>query len=151
MLHKDFKEFIELLNAHKVEYLIVGAHAVAFHARPRFTGDLDVFVRPSQANASRLVAVLRDFGFGQSGLTASDFLGPNHVVQLGYEPVRIDIVTSISGVSFDDAWIEKCPAFLDGIPVNFPSKRHLIVNKQSIARDKDIVDLENLRNVKEKP
>ena len=149
MLHKDFREFIELLNAHAVEYLVVGAHAVAFHARPRYTGDLDILVRATEDNGQKIVAALRDFGFEQLGLVAADFSKPNQIVQLGYEPVRIDISTSITGVSFDDAWSEKCPATLDNQPVCFPSKRHLMANKKAVARDKDIVDLENLRKVRE--
>ena len=86
------KEFIALLNSHRVEYVIVGAHCVAFHARPRYTGDPDIFVRPSADNASRLLAALHEFGFGESGLSAADFLQPNQVIQLGRTPNRIDLL-----------------------------------------------------------
>ena len=149
MLHKDFREFIELLNAHQVDFLIVGAHAVAFHARPRYTGDLDIFVRASAENGTRVAAALRDFGFAELGLTSGDFARPGHVVQLGREPVRIDISTAITAVSFDEAWNEKCSGAMDGLPVFFLSKRHLMANKQAVARDKDIVDVANLRKVRD--
>ncbi len=149
-IHKDFKEFLQLLNANKVEYLIVGAYAVAYHARPRYTGDLDVFIRATEENGECVAKTLRDFGFASLGITGADFARPNHVVQLGYEPVRIDISSGITAVDFEEAWNEKCSGTLDGIPVYFLGKRHLIENKSAVRRDKDIVDLENLRKMKDK-
>ena len=100
-IERDFKELLELLNSHRVEYLLVGAYALAFHGAPRFTGDLDVFVKPDSANSRRLIAALTDFGFGSVGLSADEFERPDQVVQLGVPPVRIDLITGISGVSRD--------------------------------------------------
>ena len=107
MLSKDFKEFVELLNSHGVEYLVVGGYAVAMHGRPRHTGDLDVWVRRSPENAAKLIAVLRDFGFGELGLKAEDFLKREQVVQLGYPPLRIDLLTEIDGVTFVECYQNK--------------------------------------------
>ena len=95
----DFKELLALFNAHEVEYIVVGAYALAFHGAPRFTGDIDVFVRPTPQNAQRIIAALDAFGFGDIGLSPSDFQRPDHVVQLGVPPVRVDLITSLTGVS----------------------------------------------------
>ena len=104
IFENDFVDFIELLNLHQVEYMIVGAHALAFHGRPRHTGDLDIWIKPSSANAEKMVLVLKDFGFESLGLKKDGFLKENYVTQLGYPPLRIDILNSISGVDFDDAY-----------------------------------------------
>ena len=100
----DFKDLLELFNAHKVEYLIVGGYALAFHGAPRYTGDIDILVWPKTANAKRILNALDKFGFGSVGLTKDDFQNPDKVVQLGVPPVRIDIMTSITGVSLEDAF-----------------------------------------------
>ena len=105
------KEFIALLNSHSVEYLIVGGHAVAFHGHPRFTGDIDFFIRMTPSNAQRLLAVLNDFGFGSVGITVRDLLEPKRILQLGQPPNRIDILTSISGVDFDSAWASRVESY----------------------------------------
>ena len=101
-LSNDSKEFIASLNSHGIEYLIVGAHALAFHARPRFTGDLDILIRPTPETAAKVVAVLNKFGFGSLGVSASDFATHEQLIQLGRAPNRIDLLTSISGVDIDD-------------------------------------------------
>ena len=103
MLNRDFKEFAELLNAEGVEYLVVGGYALAAHGHPRYTGDIDFWLRPSSENIDRLLKVLRRFGFESLGLKAADF-GPDSVVQLGQPPRRIDLLTSIDGVEFDACW-----------------------------------------------
>ena len=103
-LSKDLQEFIRLAKANGVEFLIVGAYAMAFHGRPRYTGDLDIFVHRNPENADRLMRVMQDFGFGSTGLTREDFLREHFVIQLGFEPNRIDLLTGISGVEFEDAW-----------------------------------------------
>src|SRR5476651_466363 len=113
ILEKDFQEFIELLNKHEVAYMVVGAHALAFHGRPRHTGDLDIWINPSEQNAIKLVDVLNEFGFGSLGLTKSDFLKENYVTQLGYPPLRIDILNTISGVEFDEAYANKVTGDVD--------------------------------------
>ena len=144
LLSNDSKEFIALLNSRGVEYLIVGAHSLAFHARPRFTGDLDILVRPSPENAAKIVAVLNEFGFVDLGVKASDFTTPEQIIQLGRAPHRIDLLTSISGVSIDEAFATKVGAKLDEIPVAFLSKRLLIANKRAVGRPQDLADLTEL-------
>lgn len=96
-----------MLNLHHVDYMIVGAHALAYHGRPRHTGDLDIWIKPSPENASRMITVLNDFGFGSLGLTEQDFLKNNYVTQLGCTPLRIDILNAISGVEFDEVYSNK--------------------------------------------
>ena len=100
-IERDFKEWLVLLNSHHVEYILIDAYAVAFHGAPRFTGDLDVFLKPDESNSERVMAALNDFGFGAVGLSQSDFERPDQVVQLGVPPVRIDLITGISGLSWD--------------------------------------------------
>lgn len=99
-LSRDFKEFIECLNARDVRYLVIGGYAVAHHGRPRYTKDLDVWLEPGPENGERIVAALRDFGFESLGLTAADFQEPDTIIQLGYEPQRIDLLTSAQGLDF---------------------------------------------------
>ncbi|MEO8661101.1 MAG: hypothetical protein ABI693_21710 [Bryobacteraceae bacterium] len=103
-LQKDLREFIALLNANGVEYLIVGAFAVAFHGVSRYTADLDVFIRGREENVDRLLGALEEFGFGSLGLGASDLMAPDTVIQLGVQPNRLDLLTSISAVTFEEAW-----------------------------------------------
>ena len=143
-IEPDFKELLVLLNSHNVEYIIVGAYALAFHGAPRFTGDLDIFVKPEPDNARRVLAALRDFGFGSVGLSEEDFIKPNQVVQLGVPPVRIDLVTSITAVEWDDAEKGSILAVLDDVPVRFIGKDHFVANKRAIGRKKDLADLEAL-------
>ena len=145
-LNSDLREFLELLNGRGVEYLVVGAHSLAFHGRPRFTGDLDVFVRPSTGNAELLVASLNQFGFEASGFTPSDFAEGDQVVQLGRPPNRIDVLTSLSGVSTDDAFAGKVAGQIDGIPVFLLNKQHLIQNKRAVGRPQDLADVAELES-----
>ena len=143
-LQNDLREFIALLNSRAVEYLVVGGHAVAFHGHPRFTGDIDFLIRPTAANAVLLLDAIREFGFGSLPLTPEDFTTPERIVQLGRPPNRIDILTSISGVEFDDAWKGRVPAKLDEEPVNFLGFDALIRNKTASGRDKDRSDVAKL-------
>src|SRR5687768_7401246 len=115
-LSADLREFIELLNSHGVEYVIVGAHSVAFHGRPRYTGDLDILVRPSQENAEKIATVIAEFGFVESGFQAKDFLEPDQIIQLGRPPSRIDLMTGITGVATPEAFARKLSANLSGVP-----------------------------------
>jgi len=140
----DFKELLELFNKHKVEYLIVGGYALAFHGAPRFTGDIDLFVRPVRQNAQRIIAALNDFGFGAVDLSENDFTTPGMVVQLGVPPIRIDIVTRISGVSWEKADAGKVPACYGQTPVFFISRDDFIANKRAMGRKKDAADIEAL-------
>jgi predicted nucleotidyltransferase len=144
MLQKDLREFVGLLNSHGVDYLIVGGHAVAYHGYPRYTGDVDFFIRPSPENAARVLAVLGDFGFGNTGVSISDLTTPERVIQMGLPPNRIDLLTSISGVSFEDAWAGRVADDLDGLPVLFLGREELLRNKQATGRTKDRDDLEKL-------
>ena len=143
-LHRDWREFIELLNSHRVEYLIVGAFARAHYGVPRSTGDIDFFVRSSPDNAARLEKVIEAFGFAGLGIGAEDFLTPDQIVQLGVAPCRIDLITTISGISFDDAWAGRVTGELDGLPVAFVSLADLKKNKAAAGRSKDLADLDAL-------
>ncbi len=143
-LNSDLREFIGLLNSRGVDYLIVGAHSLAFHARPRFTGDIDILVRPTVENGERIVALLQEFGFGGLEITPSDFTAPDQIIQLGRPPHRIDLLTSISGVSIEEAFANRVPAQLDGLPVAFLSKELLIANKRAVGRPQDLADLSEL-------
>ena len=145
-LSKDLREFIELLNSTGVKYLLVGGHAVAFHGYPRFTGDMDFFVERSESNAACIEQALRVFGFSGLGIKAADFLQAGIVVQLGRPPNRIDLLTSIDGVNFDQAWANKTTANLDGIPVAVIGKAELIANKHATGRAQDLADLEKIED-----
>ena len=147
-LSKDLQEFIRLAKTNGVEFLIVGAVAMAFHGRPRYTGDLDIFVRRSPENAIRLMKVMQEFGFGSTGLAQEDFLRENFVIQLGFEPNRIDLLTGISGVVFDDAWRTRETGRLANEDVYFISRDLLIQNKLSSNRDKDLGDVRLLERTR---
>jgi hypothetical protein len=140
-LSKDWREFLELLNSHGVDYVIVGAQSLAFHGRPRHTGDLDILVRPTPANVRLLLALLNQFGFEESNFKESDFLEPEQIIQLGRAPSRIDLLTSISGVSTNEAFASKISAMLDEIPVFILGKNALIRNKRAVGRPQDLADL----------
>lgn len=141
---KDFKELLELFNEHKVEYMIVGAYALAFYGVPRFTADIDIFVHPSPGNAKKILSALADFGFGALNLTIEDFQNPNSVVQLGVPPVRIDIITSLTGVTWEDADKGTQDGLYGDVPVHFLGKEQYITNKRATGRKKDLADLESL-------
>lgn len=144
-LNKDLREFVELLNSNRVEYLIVGAFAVAYHGFPRYTGDLDILVRPNRENARRIMEVLSQFGFGKLGIEIEDLETPGKVVQLGIPPNRIDLITALSGLSFEEAWASREAAYLDGVLVEFIGRTALIRNKENTGRAKDRGDAEELR------
>jgi hypothetical protein len=146
---EDWSAFIESFNLNKVEYLIVGAVALAYHGFPRYTGDLDILVRSSPENAQRIEAALTGFGFDALDLKAADFVDSYRVIQLGLPPNRVDLLTSIDGVSFDEAWAGRVEADLGEIRANFIGLDTLIKNKQSTGRAQDQADLENLGSGKE--
>lgn len=143
-LNRDLREFLELLNSRRVEYVIVGAHCLAFHGRPRYTGDLDILIQPTTENAARLLELLHGFGFADAGFAESDFTQPGQVIQLGRPPNRIDLLTTLTGVSAMEAFSSKVPAEIDGIPVFVLSKEVLIQNKRAVARPQDLADLDDL-------
>ena len=143
-LPKDFREFVEFLNCNEVDYLIVGAFALAFHGLPRYTGDIDILVRPSPANAERLLRAVAAFGFASLGLSGSDFTALGRVIQLGVPPNRIDLLTSISGVEFDEAWEGRVRTEIDGVPLFIIGMESFIKNKKATGRTQDKADLESL-------
>jgi predicted nucleotidyltransferase len=143
-LERDLREFIELLNARDVRYVIVGAFALAHYGRPRYTGDIDFFVESSAQNAERLSEVLDQFGFANVGVVKEDFTAADQVVQLGVEPHRMDLMTSISGVAFEEAWSTREYGDLDGLQVPYISRELLKRNKAAVGRKQDLADLDYL-------
>ena len=143
-IQPDFRDLLELFNSHKVKYIIVGGYALAFHGAPRYTGDIDIFVASNAKNAERIFSALKDFGFGSVGLTPADFNKPGQIIQLGVPPVRIDIVTSITGVSWEEAESNQVKGNYGDIRVQYIGREQLIVNKKAVCRKKDLADLEAL-------
>lgn len=144
-LHKDLREFVELLNANEVDFLVVGAFALAFHGVSRYTADLDLFVRPTSPNGEKIMKSLLQFGFGGLEIQAVDFQTLNNIIQLGVSPNRIDLLTSIDGVIFEEAWATRAKGDLDGVPVQFIGLNALLRNKESTGRARDVGDVEELR------
>jgi len=144
MLSRDFKEFVELLNACGAEYLVVGGYAMAAHGRPRQTGYLDIWLKCDIDNARRVMSALNEFDFGGLGLSELDFCSPDQVVQLGYPPFRIDLLTGIDGVSFDAAWKERLEYASGDLTIPFIGLDALKQNKRASGRPRDLDDLDNL-------
>jgi len=128
-VQQDFKELLKFFNAHKVEYVVVGGYALAFHGAPRYTGDIDILVKPDEENARRVLNALEEFGFGSVGLKKADFMYQNKVVQLGVPPVRVDIITSISGVSWDEAFEGRAAGKYGDITVYYIGRDQFIESK----------------------
>jgi hypothetical protein len=143
-LQRDLREFIGLLNSESVEYAIVGGWALGFHGRPRYTQDIDILIRATPANAVRLEAAIDRFGFASLGLAAQDFLASGQVIQLGHPPNRIDLLTSLTGVSDAEIWESVERGELDGVPVFFIGRATLIKNKKATDRPRDRADVEEL-------
>jgi hypothetical protein len=141
-VQQDFKDLLELFNRHEVDYLIVGAYALGFYGAPRYTGDLDILVKPEPVNAQRIMKALDEFGFGTAGLTESDFEKEGMVVQLGFPPVRIDLITSITGVSWEQARSNRVKGLFGDLMVHYIGRDDFIANKRALGRKKDIADLE---------
>lgn len=144
MLSLDFKEFIQSLNDNNVRYLVVGGYAVALHGHPRYTKDLDIWIESGPENADQLIAALQQFGFGSLGLEPTDFQVPDQIVQLGYPPNRIDILTTLPGVDFAGCYALKVEVKIDGVLVHFIDRANLKANKLASGRSQDLADLENL-------
>ncbi len=147
VLNKDFREFIELLNSHSIKYLVVGGYAVTIHGYPRYTNDIDIWFWIDKSNAEKLIDTLKDFGFGSLDIKIDDFLQPNKVIQLGYPPNRIDLLTSVSGLEFDECYPKKVSVDIAGIKIDFIDLENLKKNKKASGRHKDLNDLENLENL----
>lgn len=148
-LNEDFLDFIRLLEKNSVEYLIVGGYAVAYYGFPRYTGDMDFFVSISKKNAKRLMKTFDEFGFGDIGITKEDFLKPPFVIEIGREPIKIQVLTEIDGVDFEACFDNKEVYLYEGLPLNFIGLDDLITNKLSSSRPKDILDANELK--KQKP
>lgn len=144
MFNPDFKEFVQLLIKNQVEYLVVGGYAVSIHGYPRYTGDLGIWINSTKNNAEKVLTCINEFGFSSSELTEKDFTREYGVVQIGYPPVRIDIINNVDGVTFENCFKKKSIIEIDGLPVNFISLEDLITNKKTTARPRDIDDVENL-------
>jgi predicted nucleotidyltransferase len=147
ILAKDFEDFVKLLNQHHVSYMIVGGYALAFHGKPRHTGDLDIWIQNSDDNSDKLVKVIKEFGLGSLGLTKADFLQEGYVTQIGYPPLRIDILNSIDGVNFVDAFQNKLLINIDGLDINYIGLKDFIDNKIASGRSQDIVDLKEIKKI----
>lgn len=144
MLSQDFKEFIELLNKNEVRYLIVGGYAVAFHGHPRYTKDFDVWIESTPKNAERILKALELFGFGSLGLAKKDFLEKDQIIQLGYPPNRIDLMTSLEALDFKDCYHSRVQFEIQDVKVNFIDAANLKKNKRATGRAQDLADIENL-------
>lgn len=141
-LNPDWKEFIELLISNEVEFVVIGAFARALHGIPRFTLDIDFLVSTEPDNADKVVKTVREFGFSSLGLQRDDFIEPGKVIQLGFPPRRIDLLTSIAGVEFKEVWETRQFGRLEGIQVPFISKEMYVLNKRAVGRTKDLADIE---------
>ena len=144
MLSKDFKEFIKLLNEHNVRYLVVGGYAVALHGHPRYTKDLDVWIEMSPENADKVLKALEKFGFGSLDLKPEDFLESGQIIQLGYPPNRIDILTTLKDLKFEDCHKARVNVEIQGTQINFIDIENLKKNKRATGRPQDLADAENL-------
>ena len=143
-LNQDFKEFIRSLNDNTVRYLVVGGYAVALHGYPRYTKNMDVWVEMATENASRVIEALNQFGFGSLDLKAADFMIPDQIIQLGYPPRRIDILTTLPGVEFSECYASRITTDMDGVSVNFIDLENLKKNKKATGHHQDLADLEAL-------
>ena len=143
-LPPDFKEFLQLLNSHQVEYLLIGGYAVGYYGYPRATADMDIWIATQPENAGKVVEVLQEFGFGVEELTPDLFSKAEQIIRMGVPPVRIEILTTISGVSFEECYAARQVDILDGVEVALISLEHLKINKKASGRYKDLNDLEQL-------
>lgn len=143
-MNRDFRDLLAEFNARQVEFLLVGAHALAAHGHVRATQDLDIWVRPSPENAKRVLEALRAFGAPLHDLTEKDLATPGVIFQIGVEPIRIDVLTVIDGVGFHEAWAERMISQYGDQPVGVLSREHLIKNKLTVARTQDLADVEAL-------
>jgi len=146
MLNQDFKEFIQSLNDNQVRYLVIGGYAVALHGYPRYTKDIDIWIDMTPENAANMMNALEQFGFASLGLQPSDFLAADQVIQLGYPPNRIDLITTPDGIDFETCYASKLEVTMGDITVNFIDLENLRRNKAASGRLQDLADLENLED-----
>jgi len=143
-LHPDFKDFLRLLNSHNVRYLLVGGYAVGYHGYPRATGDMDIWIEMSEYNSKRVASAFRDFGMPDEIISEDIFLEKNKVIRIGVPPVRLEVITSASGVDFNECYSNREVFEIDGIPINFITLQDLKKNKRAAGRHKDLEDIEHL-------
>jgi len=143
-INQDFKDLLALFNEQEVDYIIVGGYALAFHGAPRFTGDIDLWIRPTEENAEHILQALKMFGFGSLGIDSEDLTRDDQVIQLGYPPARVDLMTTVDGISFDSSFSNSVETHYGDITVKMISKDDLITNKRAIGRHKDFADIEAL-------
>lgn len=142
---KDFEDFISLCNDYELEYLVIGGFAVSIHGYPRTTKDLDICINKTEENAKKVLAILKDFGFGSLNLKLEDFLKDDMIAQLGYPPIRIDILNDLNGIDFNIAFNNKRIVSMNGIPTNFIGYNELLLNKRKSGRDQDLLDIKKLQ------
>lgn len=143
-LEADFLDFIALCNKHEVRYLVIGGYAVSIHGYPRSTKDMDICIEMGEENAARMVRVIKDFGFDSLNVTEADFLEKNFITQLGYEPLRIDILNDLDGVAFEEAWKNRKVVDISGVNINFIGYSELLKVKAKAGRPQDIADISML-------
>ncbi len=143
-LNQNFKEFIELLNKNQVRYLVIGGYAVSFHGHPRYTKDIDFWVEVETSNADRMLQALDEFGFGDVGITKTDLMTPDRILQLGFPPHRIDIITTPPGVSFSQCYDRRSVGSADDVEILFINREDLIANKVASGRPQDLADVDHL-------
>lgn len=147
-LSQDFEDFIKLLNEYQVDYMVVGGYALAFHGKPRNTGDLDIWIRISEKNAAKMVAVMNDFGFGSLKLGKEDFLKDNFINQIGYPPLRIDIIGEIDGVNFDEAFLKRQTLVIeDDLEISYIGLDDFLRNKLASGRKRDLLDAKDIEKL----
>jgi predicted nucleotidyltransferase len=146
ILEKDFEDFIVLLNKYQVEYMVIGGYALMFHGKPRYTGDLDIWIAISDQNAQKTLSVIKDFGMASLGLTKDDFLKPGIINQIGYPPLRIDILNEIDGIEFAQAKTNVQLVTMDnGVTINYIGVQDFIKNKKATGREQDIADIKEIQ------
>ena len=143
-LHPDFKDFLRLLSSHNVRYLLVGGYAVGYHGYPRATGDMDIWIEMSESNSKKVASAFRDFSMPNELISEDLFLETNKVIRMGVPPVRLEVITSASGVDFNECYSNREVFEIDGIPINFISLQDLKKNKRAAGRHKDLEDIEHL-------
>ena len=147
-LAQDFEDFVKLLNLHEVEYMVVGGYALAFHGKPRHTGDLDIWIRISEKNAMRMLQALKGFGMSSIGFKKDDFLKPGYITQIGYPPLRIDILNSIDGVEFKDAIQNMLRLEIENdFAINYIGLNDFVKNKQASGRSQDLADIQQIQKI----
>ncbi|MGX5819229.1 nucleotidyltransferase [Chitinophaga lutea] len=148
ILARDFEDFVKLLNEHKVDYMVVGGYSLAFHGKPRHTGDLDIWINISPKNAERMLKVIADFGMASLGFEKDDFMIEGFFNQIGQPPLCIDILNSIDGVEFSEAKKNRQQIMLDnGLELSFIGLQDLLKNKQAAGRNQDIADIKEIKKI----